>query len=119
MTEAETIPQTMINAVTGESHVIQLTPREGLTAAEAEAFLANRKEAGKAIDLENCEVFTSCVNILDPYGLFHVPEEWTNIGDVEFVRNRPDGVWVSRYELPEEIRKAVDEKKVRAARSVS
>jgi hypothetical protein len=46
MTTNETIPHVMANVMTGERHTIQLTPRDGLTVAEVEAFLAERKAAG-------------------------------------------------------------------------
>jgi hypothetical protein len=46
----DTVPHTMVNAVTAERHVIQLRPKEGMTAADAQAFRAERIEEGKRID---------------------------------------------------------------------
>jgi hypothetical protein len=39
----------MTNAVTGDRDVIQLKPRGGMTAAEAEAFLAERIQEAKTL----------------------------------------------------------------------
>jgi hypothetical protein len=106
-TVTETIPQTMINASSGERHVIQLKPREGLTAADVRAFLADREEAAMLIDPENCEIMKHKTETLDPYGLFDVPDEWSCIGSARFVRNLPDGEWVWFGDLPEAILNAL------------
>jgi hypothetical protein len=103
----ESVPQLMINAMTGERQTIQLPPREGLTVAVVQAFLADRLEAAKLIDVENCEVFKHYTETLDAYGLFDVPDEWSCIGSERFVRNLPDGEWVRFGDLPEEIFKAL------------
>lgn len=107
---SETIDQLMINAVTGERTTIQLKPRPGLTAAEATAFLAARKEAGKEIDPDNCTIIKIHTEVLDSYGIFEVPDEWSCIGSERFVRNLPDGDWVSFHDLPEHIYKALEER---------
>ena len=39
---------------TGVRHTIRLTPREGMTVAEALAFLADRRAAAQLVDPENC-----------------------------------------------------------------
>jgi hypothetical protein len=52
----ETIPHVMRYVTTGEATTIQLKPREGMTMADVEALLAERKAAGLLIDPENCEV---------------------------------------------------------------
>lgn len=97
----ETVPQVMINAVTGERQTIQLTPRKGLTAADVESFRAERREAGKAIDLKNCTLIKYYTETLDPYELFETHDEWSCIGSERFVRNLPDGCWVWFGDLPE------------------
>src|SRR5262245_61392787 len=102
-----TIPQTMINAITGEMQVIQFKPREGLTVEDVEAFLADRKEAGKQIDPERCETIRYYVEELDVYGLFDVPVEWSQSGKKTFVRNVPDGSWVWFGDLPEQTYEAL------------
>jgi len=45
--------------------------------------------------------------VVDIYGLFDVPDEWSCVGSELFVRNLPDGYWVWLGDLPEEICKAV------------
>jgi hypothetical protein len=95
-----TIPQTLINAMTGESHIIQLKPRKGLTAEDVRAFLADREEEAKRIDPENCEVIKYHTEVLDPYGLFDVPDERSCVGSERFARNLPDGSWVWFDDLP-------------------
>jgi hypothetical protein len=97
----ETVPQVMINAVTGERQTIQLTPRKGLTVADVGSFRAERREAAKAIDLKNCTVTKYYTEALDVYGLFDVPGEWCCVGNARFVRNLPDGDWVWFGDLPE------------------
>jgi hypothetical protein len=85
----DTVPQLIIDIGTGERHVIQLRPRAGLTAAEAQAFLDGRIAEGKRIDPENCDVTRFCVETVDSYGLFEVPGEWSCVGNETFVRNPP------------------------------
>lgn len=98
----ETVPHLMINAVTGESHTIQLPPREGLTVADALAFLADRRAAAQLINPENCEIIKYYAEAVDIYELFDVPDEWSCVGSELFVRNLPDGQWVWFGDLPEE-----------------
>jgi hypothetical protein len=107
MSSETVFPQVMTNAATGERQTIQLTPREGLTLADVEAFLAERREAGKLIDPMNCELTKVWGQVLDPYGLFDVPEGCQCYGSDLFVRNLPDGKWVWDGDLPEEIAKAL------------
>jgi hypothetical protein len=110
----DTVPQLIIDIGTGERHVIQLRPRAGLTAAEAQAFLDGRIAEGKRIDPENCDVTRFCVETVDSYGLFEVPGEWSCVGNETFVRNPPDGEWVDLGDLPDEARRAVWERIDRA-----
>src|SRR4051812_46951239 len=104
----ETIPQRMINAVTGESHVIQLLPKEGLTAAEVAAYLADLESEAKLINPENCETTWWYAEVLDRNGMFAVPEQWSCIGRHSFVRNLPDGSWVSFGDLPKATKQALE-----------
>jgi hypothetical protein len=106
----------MINAVTGERHVIQLRPRAGLTAPEAQAYLDGRIAEGKRINPENCEVMRFAVESVDLYGLFEDPGEWSCIGGETFVRNLPDGKWVYLGHLPDDIARAVWERKIEPLR---
>lgn len=102
---AETVPRVMINATTGERQTIQLAVREGMTAAAVGAFIAERREAGKLIDVQNCMIAEWSVEALDPYGLLDVGD-WSCIGRTSFVRGLPDGDWVLFEDLPEATRKA-------------
>ena len=79
-TEADTIPQLMINGATGERQTIQLKPREGLTVADVKAFLAERRETAKLIDPENCAASYRWVPVLDVYELLEIPAEWDCAG---------------------------------------
>ena len=107
-TEADTIPQLMINGATGERRTIQLKPREGLTVADVKAFLAERRETAKLIDPENCAASYRFVPMLDVYELLEIPAEWDCTGGEWFVRNlgrpdgAPDGCWVWSGDLPDE-----------------
>jgi hypothetical protein len=62
-------------ATTGEEHVLELKQMPGLNSADVEAYLADREEAAKLIDPEKCEAFKHTVSVLDPYGLFDLPDE--------------------------------------------
>ena len=66
----DTVPHTMVNAVTGAHHVIQLRPKEGMTAADAQAFRAERIEEGKRIDPQTCDIIKYYVEAIDLYGIF-------------------------------------------------
>ena len=106
-TMTDTVPHTMVNAVTGEHHVIQLRPKEGMTAADAQAFRAERIEEGKRIDPETCDIIKYKVQAVDLYGIFEVPDELWCVGSELFARNLPDGYWVWFGDLPEERCKAL------------
>src|SRR5580698_8538372 len=107
MTMNETIPHVMRNVTTGEATTIQLKPRGGMTVADVEAFLAERKAAGLLIDPENCEVINYYVEPLDIYGVLDVPDEWSCPGKELLVRNPdsagPDRYWVWLGDLPGDI----------------
>ena len=67
-----------------------------------EEFLANRKAAGRVIDVETCEIAQWCVEILDPYGVEpDLPDEMHCVGRTTFVRSAESDGWVSVYDLPE------------------
>lgn len=108
---AENIPHVMRNVTTGEATTIQLTPREGLTVADVQEELAERKAAGKLIDPATCATIDYYVEPLDIYGLLDVPDEWSSPGKELFVRN-PDADGAHRYwvwlgDLPESTGNAV------------
>jgi hypothetical protein len=97
----------MINAITGETHVIQLRPTAGLTVTDVEAELADRRAEAKQIDPATCEIFGYYTEALDPYGLFDIPAAWSCVGKEILVRYLPDGFWVWEGDLPEEIHEAL------------
>jgi hypothetical protein len=69
---------------------------------ELKQWLAERKEAGKAIDVATCEITWTYGQILDPYGVREVAPEEYQVGRLVFVRSPESGGWVSSYDLPEE-----------------
>ena len=46
-----------------------------------EEFLANRKAAGRDIDIENCAIWQTYCQILDPYGIDPPPDEYNCGGE--------------------------------------
>ena len=67
-----------------------------------EEFLANRKAAGRVIDVETCEIAQWWVQIMDPYGVEpDLPDEMQCVGRTTFVRSAESDGWVSVYDLPE------------------
>ena len=79
-----------------------------MTDQEVEEFLAIRKEAGLDIDPETAEVTWDYIRTLDPYGVYlDLPEECRQVGRGYFARNLESDIWVSFYDLPEEIRTAL------------
>jgi hypothetical protein len=107
----ETIPHVSTNVMTGERHTIQLKPKEGMTVADVEAFLAERKAAGLLINPATCATIDYYAEALDIYELFDVPDEWSCVGSELFVCNPdadgPHRYWVWLGDLPEETCKAV------------
>ena len=112
---SETVPHVMTNAVTGEQLVIQLKPKGGHSAAEAQAFLEGRLKEAERIDPQTCEIACWPANAVDLYGIFEDDEEFYCCGKECFVRNVPDGYWVWDGHLPEHIYKALVERIEREA----
>jgi hypothetical protein len=73
---SETVPHVMTNAVTGEQLVIQLKPKGGHSAVEAQAFLEERLKEAERIDPQNCEIGRWYANAVDVYGIFEEHEEF-------------------------------------------
>jgi hypothetical protein len=67
-----------------------------MTKEEVQRFLADRKEAGKKIDLENCEVFGGHGNWFDPYNVRESSE--FSYGKHLFVRSPKSDGWVHERE---------------------
>ena len=73
-----------------------------------EEWLAIRKEAALKIDPKTAEVFWTCAQILDPYGVDpELPEECRQVGMVYFARSPGSDVWVCFYDLPDATRDAL------------
>ena len=70
------------------------------TNTELQQWLTERKEAGKAIDVETCEIFWMHTEVLDPYGVHPVPPEMSCVGRSYFVRNKRGDTWVCTSDLP-------------------
>ena len=75
-----------------------------MTDEEVQQFLADRKEVGKTIDVENCEVFLCYGPTMDPYGVHTLLPEEEQIQRHYFVRSPQSGGWVHERDLPPAIR---------------
>ena len=77
---------------------------------EVQLFLAKQKQEGALIDPETAEVCWEYGNTLDPYGVYDLPEQFTQIGR-EYYARRPGGdIWVSYMDLPPETLRRLREK---------
>jgi hypothetical protein len=71
-----------------------------------EQFLASRKAAGRAIDVETCEIEWCYAQAFDPYGVdTDLPDELWVVGREYFARSAESDGWVSIYDLPEDKRR--------------
>ena len=66
-------------------------------------FLADREEAGKNIDVENCELSWHWGQTLDPYGVYTLLPEEKQIQRNYFVRSSKSCGWVHEDDLPPDI----------------
>ena len=107
---SETVPHVMTNFITGEQLVIQLKPRGGLSATEAQAFLEGRLKEAERIDPQTCEYGWWYAEAVNLYGIFESPKGFSCAGKECFVRNVPDGGWVWDGHLPEHTYKALVER---------
>jgi hypothetical protein len=87
---------------------------EGLNMSEemtVEQWLAIRKEAALKIDPDTAEIHWSYIQIMDPYGVHpDLPQEYDQVGRGYFARSPGSDVWVSFYDLPEKVVKALWER---------
>jgi hypothetical protein len=85
--------------------------RDRLTLEEFEQWVASRKEAGRAIDIEICELARWPALDADPYGIVTVkgelPEEMCQIGTNRWVRSPESRGWIWEGDLPTEKGKAM------------
>ena len=75
-------------------------PREGMTIADVEAVIAERKAEGLRIDPATCERVCRLVEEDDPYSLLNLRDEEEALSPDLFMRN-PDGEWVWFGDVPE------------------
>jgi hypothetical protein len=76
--------------------------RELMGHAEFQEWLASRKAAGAAIDIETCELGRWHAYDADPYGARpDLPEEMQQIGSTRWVRSPESRGWVNEEDLPE------------------
>jgi len=80
-----------------------------------EEFLANRKAAGLAIDVETCDIAEWYARIVDPYGVD--PDSDPCVGKTLFVASLLSDGWVYAGDLPEDQRRALRARIDRAART--
>jgi hypothetical protein len=91
-----------------EDTLVHLLPwsHEEFTIEFLRAWLASRKEAGGAINIETCELGRWAANDCDPYGLRELfgelPEEMMQVGTNRFVRSPESRGWVWEGDLPTE-----------------
>jgi hypothetical protein len=76
-----------------------------MTTDELFEWLANRREAARAIDIESAELgqWKSCE--VDPYGLLGVTSD--DVGAKWFVRSPESHGWISEFDLPVNKQQAV------------
>ena len=94
--------------------------RDQLTRAQLDAWLASRKEAGRVIDIQTCELGRWKAYDCDPYGARpDLPEEMQQVGTNRFVRSPTSNGWINEGDLPVEKGRAMYgriERESRAAR---
>jgi hypothetical protein len=74
-----------------------------------EQWIASRKEAGRAIDIETCEVDRWAILDVDPYGILEARGEdpYTQVGKGLWVRSPESHGWIFVDDLPPEKWKAL------------
>ena len=77
-------------------------------------WLDSREEAGKAIDIETCEICSQKAYDADPYGLLDARSEllpaMRQVGTNRYVRSPTSNGWVHESDLPEEKIRALYER---------
>ena len=91
-----------------EMHVMPWT-HDLMTLEEFEQWVASRPEAGRAIDIETCELGRWAALELDPYGIREArgEEPYPQVGTNRFVRSPESRGWVWEGDLPTEKAKAM------------
>jgi coproporphyrinogen III oxidase len=70
---------------------------------DVKEWLAIRNEAGLKIDPMTAEVYWKYAEVLDPYGVLDLRAEERCIGRSYFARAPGSDIWVSFYDLPEQV----------------
>ena len=85
--------------------------RDQLTRAQFDAWLASRKEAGRVIDIETCELGRWQAYDCDPYGARpSLPDEMKQMGTNRFVRSLTSNGWINEADIPVEKIRAMHER---------
>jgi hypothetical protein len=78
---------------------------------ELQTFYAGRKAAGRAIDIETCELGCWHAFDADPYHVHDdLPSEWQDIGKNRFVCSPESDGWIHTSDLPADKHKALYER---------
>lgn len=73
-----------------------------MTEDELQRWVADRKEAGRIIDIETCELGSWKAYDCDPYGVRDLPPEMRQVGTNRFVRSPASNGWINEGDLPAE-----------------
>jgi hypothetical protein len=87
----------------GSGDVLHAMPwtRDQMTPEGMREWVASRKEAGRQIDVETCELGRWHAYDADPYGADpDLPEEMRQLGTNRFVRSPESRGWVCEDDLP-------------------
>jgi len=83
-----------------------------------DAYVANRKEAGRVIDIETCEIVCMHANYFDPYGTYPFDDDPPDDLSEQcrdhfvkcwFVRSEESDGWIFELDLPPEKQQAIDD----------
>jgi hypothetical protein len=77
------------------------------TREAAEAYVANRREAGRVIDIETCEIACWNTDYFDPYGIYSCDDGPTEIELCYWARIEDSDDWIVEHDLPPEKRQAL------------
>jgi hypothetical protein len=100
---------TMIRRIEMTEDEINRLPwtRDLMTLDEFAQWVASRKEAGAAIDIETCELGRWYAYDLDPYGTRDLLDEEQQVGTNRWVRSPQSRGWINEEDLPLEKFKAM------------
>ena len=74
--------------------------RDQLTREQFDAWLASRKEAGRVIDIETCELGRWYAYDCDVHGARDLPPEMQQVGINRYVRSPTSNGWINEEDLP-------------------